>query len=553
MLVSLSVKNLALIQNITIDLRGGFSVFTGETGAGKSILMGAIDLLLGGRASTSAVRSGEKEASVVGVFHISDNPAVKAIFRTAGIPDQDEFTVTRIIRRSGRNRVVINKKEISLQVLRNLGRHLFDLHGQHDHQALLSDEAARHILDQFRQVRPPLSKYRHAWQAYSAARRALSEHARRIQLLREKRDYLEFQFSEIDDLELKEQELDSLQDEYRLVSSSTERSEAAGAIARIISGDSTAGSLQEGIGTLQKLLGELIKYDSSFREWAASVSEASAVFNDLEATINAYVDDTAEEYSPARMDELNSRISRIQRLMKKYDCTFEGLLQKRDELRRDLDNIDSADYDGSRLEKDLQEARSILDEAGAHLDAVRREAAEFLDRQITGKMAFLGFRGGAFLTDFIARDEPGEWGLSDPVFMVRTNRGEPFMRLSETASGGEISRIMLAIKVILAENDPVPILVFDEIDTGVGGTLAAAIAEEIVSLSQHHQLFVISHLQQIASRADNHYAVYKTEKEGRVITQIRELSSAERVDEIARMLGDESDLSREHARKILEE
>lgn len=553
MLKTLSITNLALIQNIQIELFDGFSVFTGETGAGKSVLMGAIGLLLGHRAASEHIRSGEKSAEVQGLFIFKTIPTgIAQILSDNAIPAVDgELIIRRIIRRNGRNRILINQVETPLATLKSIGERLIDLHGQHDHQTLLRDDAAIEILDSFKEVKPHRLAYDAAWIGYSSARRELAAHRKHVAQLEEKRDFLQFQFDEISGLRLKENEEEELEKEYAYLSSVTQRGASAATITEVLDGSANSPSLSDMISELQHGLDELAKYDDSFADWKRDVKESFQVFNELRSVVTSYSRSINDEANPLRLDDINSRLSKIQRLKKKYSCDFQGVLTKLKELEQELDEIFNGEADAGELEKAVVAAKETLDTAGIALRDARKKVAATFDAEITSRMAALGFQGAGFRTDFTELEHPSESGLTFPLFMVRTNKGEPFMELTKTASGGEISRIMLAIKVSLAGNDPVPILVFDEIDTGVGGKRAAGIASTMVELAQHHQLFVISHLQQIASKGENHYSVYKKEVENRTITEIKLLSSDERIEEIARMLGGDSDVALEHARDIL--
>lgn len=553
MLKTLSITNLALIQNIQIELFDGFSVFTGETGAGKSVLMGAIGLLLGHRAASEHIRSGEESAEVQGLFQFAEVPkAIMAILKRNEIPcDEGELIIRRIIKRSGRNRILINQVETPLATLKSIGERLIDLHGQHDHQTLLHEDAAISILDSFKEVRPLRKAYDDAWSGYSARKRELAAHNKKVAELAEKKEFLQFQFDEIDALGLKPNEENDLENEYAYLSSVTQRGEAASTISGILDGDSSTPALTDMLGQLQHGLDELAKYDDSFGDWKRDVKESFQVFNELRNVVSSYSRSISDEANPLRLDDINSRLSKIQRLKKKYSCDFDGVLAKAKELETELEELFNGAADASELEKALGKAREALDAAGVALRDGRKKVARTFDAEITKRMASLGFQGAGFRTDFTELATPSETGLTFPLFMVRTNKGEPFMELTKTASGGEISRIMLAIKVSLAGNDPVPILVFDEIDTGVGGKRAAGIASTMVELAEHHQLFVISHLQQIASKGTHHYSVYKHEVNNRTITEIKLLSKQERIEEIARMLGGDSDVALEHARDIL--
>lgn len=553
MLKRLSITNLALIQNIEIELFDGFSVFTGETGAGKSVLMGAIGLLLGHRAASEHIRSGENSAEVQGLFTFVAIPeGIKEILQANEIPSDDgTLIIRRIIRRSGRNRILINQIETPLATLKSIGERLIDLHGQHDHQTLLREEAAIEILDTFKEVKPLRFAYNKAWVDYSAARKELANHNKKVAELAEKKEFLQFQYDEIAALGLKENEEEELEKEYAYLSSVTQRGEAATTITGILDGDSNSAALSDMIGQLQQGLDELTKYDDSFGDWKRDVKESAQVFNELRSVVSSYSRSISDEANPLRLDDINSRLSKIQRLKKKYSCDFDGIVAKAKELEYELDQIFNGAADAGELEKAVESARLKLSAAGETLEKARKATAQKFDAEITDRMASLGFQGAGFRTDFEELQSPNENGYTFPHFMVRTNKGEPFMDLTKTASGGEISRIMLAIKVSLAGNDPVPILVFDEIDTGVGGKRAAGIASTMVELAEHHQLFVISHLQQIASKGSNHYSVYKHEVSDRTITEIKLLSESERIEEIARMLGGDSDVAIEHARDIL--
>ncbi len=553
MLVNLKITNLALIQNCEIDLRDGFSVFTGETGAGKSVLMGAIGLVLGNRAASEHIRSGEDKAEVTGLFRFQKLPnGVKQLFTEQEIScDDGELIIRRIITRSGRNRILINQVQVPLAVVRALGELLIDLHGQHDHQTLLREEAPYEIIDLLRGVSSKRETYRSAWKKMAHAKAAVVEQRRRARELMEKKEFLQFQYDEIEKLELKEGEEAELKEEYKLISSVTDRANLSGKVGAILEGDGSGWSLRSGASELLDTIQQLGQHDPKFNQWIDDIIPVQELISDLNTTITSYNITLREEANPARVDFINGRISKIQRLKKKYMCDFDELVAKRDKLAEELSTIENCDADADLLEKQLQKARDVVLATGAELSAARKKACEKFDREITREMNGLGFSGGGFQTELITLKEPAEPGLEKLQFTARTNKGELFMPLHKTASGGEISRIMLAIKTILAESDPVPILVFDEIDTGVGGEIAGDIASAMERLAKHHQIFVISHLQQIATKANHHYLVFKEEEKGRTITRIERLSRDERITEVARMLGGGNEASRRHAEELL--
>jgi DNA repair protein RecN (Recombination protein N) len=551
MIRELHIKNLALIEDVHVDFSDGFSVFTGETGAGKSILVGAIGLLLGERASAEQVRSGSDEAEVSGVFELGAmrKPLADILSQNSIAVEGGTCIVRRVIARSGKNRVYINQVPVPLSVLKTVGDNLVDFHGQHEHQSLLDPQNAQRTIDRLPGVDRSAGEYAGRYAAYVAARDALAEHDKRSADLAAKRDVLEFQYNELKTLGLSAGEEARLEEELGLASSSAQRLECVSKINELLNSDETSISRQ--IGIIRKNLEILGRYDASVLPWLADLQAPSAVFSALEAFCVGYLEKSGTSVSPAQLDAVNARLAKIQRLKKKYACTFDGLLAKERELRADLDALVNTGADRSAL---AGRERAALDEcmkAGSVLSAARKKNAAVFDRAITAHMAKLGFIGGEWKTEFIARQAPQAHGLEDAQFLVRTNPGEPALPLVKIASGGEISRLMLAIKTVLAAHDNIPILVFDEIDSGIGGMLAKEVAMALAALSATHQLLCISHLHQIASRADHHYHVYKDAQAGRTVTLVKKLSDQEKVAEIARMLGGDSAISKKHAEELL--
>jgi DNA repair protein RecN (Recombination protein N) len=553
MIKELRIKNLALIDNVLVEFESGFSVFTGETGAGKSILIGAIGLLLGERASAEHIRSGSEEAEVSGVFELhpmqkqlSDLFADNAIASEGGT-----CIVRRVIARSGKNRVFINQVPVPLSVLKTVGDQLIDFHGQHEHQSLLDPQNALRIVDRLPGVGKEVDGYNRAYASYVEARGALSAHDRRCADLAEKRDVIEFQYNELKNLGLSEGEETTLEEELALMSSSAQRLECVSAINNLLTGDESA--ISNRIGTIKKNLESLSRFDPSALPWIRDLDNAASVFSELESFCGEYLEKNETRVDPARLDRINDRLAKIQRLKKKYALGgFDGLLQKQRQLKGDLDALVNTEADRSVLQR---QAASSLDEcmkAGGALSGARRKQAASFDKAITAEMAKLGFLGGLWRTDFVAQDGPQAFGLEDAAFSVRTNVGEPVLPLIKIASGGEISRLMLAIKTVMASHDHIPILIFDEIDSGIGGVLAREVGRALSALSATHQLLCISHLHQIASMADHHYHVYKETQGQRTVTQVKKLSHQEKVVEISRMLGGDSAISKKHAQELLE-
>ena len=551
MVRELRIKNLALIEDVAIEFEDGFSVFTGETGAGKSILIGAIGLLLGERASSELIRSGAEESEVSGVFSLKHlkKPLQKLLFENNVPLDEGTLILRRNISTGNRNRIYVNQVPLPLSVLKKIGDALVDFHGQHEHQSLLNPDTARFIIDGLHQVEGVKRDYDGAYARYRQALDVLDAHDRKAADLLQKRELIEFHYNELKNLAPVDGEEAALEEELRLLSSVAQRVQYVSAIDAVL-GDPEA-PLGRRIEAVRKNLEALSRFDSSVNQWAADVKSAGSVFNELESFCGAYLEKTKSGVDPGRIEFINNRLAKIQRLKKKYNCSCAQLTRKMDDLKRDLDSLENAGADRSLLEKEVQESLQRCNEAGAKLSAARRTHAAAFDAKVTAQMEKLGFPGGLWRTEFVSFAQPQPHGFEESAFMVRTNPGEQVLSLVKIASGGEISRLMLAIKSVLAAQDNIPVLIFDEIDAGIGGLLAKEVARSLVALASSHQLLCISHLHQIASQADHHYHVFKETSAGRTVTRVSKLGEKERVDEIARMLGGETAIARKHAEELL--
>jgi len=551
MIRELRIKNLALIEDVLVEFESGFSAFTGETGAGKSILVGAIGLLLGERASLEHIRGGCDEAEVCGVFALQNvNKQLAQIFSDNSISaDDGECIVRRVIAKSGKNRIFVNQVPVPLSILKSIGDLLIDFHGQHDHQSLLDPQNALRIIDRLPGLEKIAAEYSHSYTAFTDARDALFAYEKKCRDLAEKRDVIEFQYNEIKTLELKADEETVLEEELKLLSSTAQRCEYVANVNAALASDEQ--SISHQIGIVKKNIEALARFDASATPWLTDLQNASAVFSELEAFCANYLELAGGAVDPARLDNINSRLAKIQRLRKKYSCTFNGLLEKQQALKADLDALVNIDADRVLLVKKRDAALDACCIAGKTLTAARKKQSLLFDKAITVEMAKLGFSGGVWQCEFTPHTEPQATGLEDAQFLVRTNVGEDLLPLVKIASGGEISRLMLAIKTVMAAHDHIPILIFDEIDTGIGGVLAREVAKALMQLGKTHQLLCISHLHQIASSATHQYHVFKETQGQRTITQVKKLSQKERIDEIARMLGGDSAIAKKHAEELL--
>lgn len=552
MIREIHIRNFALIDELTLEFDKGFSIFTGETGAGKSILVGAISLLLGERASLEAIRSGAEEAEVSGVFDVHDmRPALRALLDELALsPTADEtLIIRRKIARSDRNKILVNQVPLPLASLKKLGDSLVDLHGQHEHQSLLSEETHVAVIDDLPKVREIKTQYSAAYATYAGAKSEADAFEAKAVALAERKEVLEFHYKELADLSLRPAEEEELQNELTLLSSSAERRAAASEILLHLS--SSQESIEKQVAMVRRKLETLAKFDASVQPWVLDIGNALAVFTELETFCGAYLSKIGGASNEARIEHLNSRLAKIQRLKKKHSCSLDALIAKRDALKNDLSSIINIDADREVLAKKLDSALAACRQAGTALRAARKKAAQEFDKKVSTLMEQLGFNGGLWQTDFLCHDEPRPEGFEDVRFMVQTNRGEPMLPLVKTASGGEISRLMLAIKTVMSGHDRIPVLIFDEIDTGIGGMLAGNVARALRDLAASHQVLCISHLHQIASVADHHFHVFKETLKDRTVTRVKRLAEGERVDEIARMLGGDTAIAKEHAKELL--
>jgi DNA repair protein RecN (Recombination protein N) len=551
MIRELHIRNLALIEDVHVEFSRGLSVFTGETGAGKSILVGAIGLLLGERAASEQVRSGFDEAEVSGVFELNEmRKPLGALLDASAIPREGgECIVRRVISRSGKNRVYVNQVPLPLSVLKSVGDLLVDFHGQHEHQSLLDPETARRTIDELPGVAGPAAEYAGRYNGYAEAREKLAAHDKLAADLASRRDVIEFAHNELKSLNLAPGEEARLEQELTLLSSSAQRLECVSKINDILAADETGIGRQ--IGFIRRNLETLAKYDSTALPWLADLAAPASVFSALESYCGAYLEKAGAAMDPSQLDAINARLAKIQRLKKKYNVDFDGLIAREKQLAADLGALAGAGADREELAKAETAALDACVKAGRVLSAGRKKHAAGFDRAITAEMAKLGFTGGQWETRFAVFDAPQPAGMEDAQFLVRTNPGEALLPLVKIASGGEISRLMLAIKTVLASHDSVPILVFDEIDSGIGGVLAGEVAKSLASLSASHQVLCISHLHQIASLADHQYHVFKEAQAGRTVTMVKLLDKDERILEVARMLGGDSAIARKHAEELL--
>ena len=528
MLERLEVRNYVLIKSLVMEFPDGFAVLTGETGSGKSIILGALGLVLGEKARADIVRQGEKEAHVEALFSYRSGGEVEAYLKSCGLDSEDGgLFIQRIVRSSGRSIMSVNGYSVSREQLEELGRMLVDVSSQHAHQSLL---------------RPSVQLSYNEALAESARLVEENEKAGR------EADYIRFCLDEIEKADVKPGEDDELADELRRISQSGMLTEELDEALEMMRGGGQSGALS----TLNHALNAVrkaMKADPSLESYAGRIESASIEIEDIAASLGDYL--SGLSFSEDELEEKNARLSLLQRMKKKYGGSLEAVLSKRDEFRSALETIENFEDLMKENAKKVVRCREEMNALGSKLTGMRTRCASALEKSIMDKLSGLGLKNACFRIAVGGR-EASPSGFDDVVFLLAANRGEKEGPISQVASGGELSRIMLAVKSALSAEDEVETLLFDEIDSGLGGTVANSVAKELETLSRSHQVIAISHLAQIAAKAGTHFLVNKTEEGDRTVSTIGEISGEERVDEIARLLsGEVGKLSREHARSLL--
>jgi DNA repair protein RecN (Recombination protein N) len=549
MLSELRIRDFAVIDELTVRLAPGLNALTGETGAGKSIIVGALALLLGERASSASVRPGAERALVEGVFEIAAG-AFDDLLDEHGIPAEDGLVILRReVAANGRNRAWINGSPTTATLVGEIGRRLVDLHGQHEHQTLLRPAEQRAILDAFAGCAAEAADVAdaHARVRELAARR--DELERQRTEVRERADLLRERAREIEAAAPRPGEEEELEAEARRLDHAEELGRLSGTLHDALYASET--SITARLGELRRPLEQLLRIDPANDEWRRLLEEARLGLEELGRSAGEYT--SAIDRDPSRLDTLHRRQDVLFRLRARYGPTLDDVLEVARRARAELDLLDTADVERRELDRAQEQAARALHDRAAQLSKKRKAGAARLEKAVAGLLPELGMPGGTFAIALEPLPEPGAAGAEDVEYRIAVNAGFELRELARVASGGELSRVMLALKSILADVDRVPTLVFDEIDAGIGGRVAHQVADRLRDVARAHQVFVVTHLPQIAARADHHLLVEKSEVRGKAATTLREVTEDARVSELARLLGGdpESAASLEHARQML--
>lgn len=547
-LTLLRIKNLALLEELEWQMEPGFVAVTGETGAGKSIIIGALQLLLGERADKSLIRTGADLCTVDAVFSGNDLQKLNPQLVEAGIePSENDLILKRTLSSTGTNRQFINGSPTTLSVLKNLGDELVDLHGPHDHQSLLSPETQLSLLDSFARAEEQLQEYQ---RYYRQLQTLLAEHAalNTAETAREQElDLLRHQTTEIKSGNLLAGEEEEIENRYKLASNSKRLIELASAIANKLSeaDDSVLSQLAE----TQRLLRELEKIDGSITQFSTAHAASVVELSEIARALAVYAEKL--DLDPEQLGALEQRVSLFESLKRKYGGSIADVIAFGERAAERMQKIEGRDAELERLATEITNLRAQLNGVGEALRKRRRKAAPKLSENIRRNLGDLGFRQSDFEAKLSPLDEPHPNGFDFVELLFSPNPGEPLKPLSAIASSGEISRLMLAIKSALAAHDAIPLLVFDEIDTNVGGEIAHAVGAKMRALGRDHQVICITHLPQVAATASSHFVVTKDVTRGRTFSNLHEVSGKARREEIARMLGGKSDSALKLAASLL--
>jgi DNA repair protein RecN (Recombination protein N) len=546
----LRIKNLALVEELEWQIGAGFIAVTGETGAGKSIIIGALQLLLGERADKSLIRTGADSCTVEAVFFGDDLQKLNPQLVEAGVEASDrELILKRSFSVSSANRQFINGSPTTLSILKQLGDVLVDLHGPHDHQSLLSPEKQLELLDSFARGEGHLDEYRKYYrqlQALMAEHTALNtaETAREQEL-----DLLRHQISEIESAKLVAGEEEEIETRYKLASNSKRLIELASAVANKLFEAEDAVLSQ--LGETQRLLRELEKIDNSVAPLSAAHAASVVELSEIARSLSDYAEKL--DLDPEQLAALEQRVSLFETLKRKYGGSIAEVIAFGECAAERMRKIEGRETELERLAKEIERVRAQMNRAGESLRKLRIKTAPKLSGTIRDNLVDLGFRQSEFEAKLSALEEPRPNGFDSVELLFSPNPGEPLKPLRAIASSGEISRLMLAIKSAVAEHDAIPLLVFDEIDTNVGGEIAHAVGAKMRTLGRDHQVICITHLPQVAAAASSHFVVTKDVVRGRTYSNLHEVTAKARQEEIARMLGGKTDSALKLASSLLKE
>ena len=553
MLSELSITNFAIIESLSISFEKGLTVLTGETGAGKSIIIDAIHLLVGGRGSSDFVRHGEERAEIEGLFLLENASTVYDKAQELGIKIEDDMIVLRReITKSGKSVCRINGKLVTIAILREMGGSLVDIHGQHEHQELMDETKHLSLLDQFgsKQITKSLSEYEQIYAKYEQAIRKLKSLNDNEQQMAQRVDLYQFQLNEIVQAQLQLDEDEKLMDEKKQLSNFERIFESVQTSYNALKDE------QKGLDWISLVMGEMetaAELNPEYKDMAEAVSNSYYMLEEVAGSLRSQLDNL--EYDPQRINEIEARLNEINGLKRKYGQTISGILEYGAKIEEELETLLNKETHIDQLRKEISSLKKDLIIEGNELTSLRKKLAGDLTDAIHNELKQLYMQK----TVFEVKINSGETfisksGMDEIEFYLSTNPGEPLKPLSKIASGGELSRIMLALKSIFSKHQEITSIIFDEVDTGVSGRVAQAIAEKIHKVSTDSQVLCISHLPQVAAMADTHLYIEKETQDGRTKTKVKDLDHEGKIKEIGRMISgvEITDITKKHAQELLE-
>ncbi len=545
MLCSLYIKNFALIQELTVDFNPGLTIITGETGAGKSILIGALNLVLGERASNDLVRSGSTKAVIEAILKEVHSEKIESLLQAANIETGPELILRRELSSSGQSRCFINDTPCTAALLKQAGEELIDLHGQHEHQLLLHADTHETLLDDFALTTEEVTKYKNTRSALQRLQQQLSVVKKEADAIRDKKEIFDFQLNELNNVDLKSGEEETIETEITLLENAETLFTFSNTLNELLyDGEhSTYSSITSALHTLEKLAAIDKRFDIHIEE----ARTATSIVDELARFTRSYV--SGIDFNPERLDTLRERQLQVHRLCKKYGRTHSELIDLKNELEAKSALEENLEEEISRIEHEIKMLKTDLSLHAKTLSNKRQKAASRLETAIQEQLAELGIPQATFIVSITHEEQPDGEIFSDSrtytafpsgydkiEFLISTNPGEKTKPLIKVASGGEISRVMLAMKSALAESTKLPILIFDEIDTGISGRVAEAVGKSLRKLSRRHQIIAITHLPQIAAMGDLHLSVKKSVQQERTVTEVNPLDDESRLQAIASLI-----------------
>lgn len=548
MLLSLQIKDYALIENINVEFGKGLNIITGETGAGKSILIDALGLILGNRAVTEVVRKGAQKSIIEGIFNVHNNKKVEKLLTDNEIEFLDELIVRREVSVKGSNRCFLNDTPVQLSVIKEVGELLVDLHGQHEHQSLLRTETHIEMLDDMGDYENLILEYRDSIAKLNQKISILNDFRKKEKSLKEKNELYEYQIKEIDSVSPIENEDDEIENELNILENAERLLElTTGIYDRLYDSEE---SIYDALGHIKNDIEQLTSIDKSFSPIDESFESVLSVLGEISENVRSYRDKI--DLDPERLETMRERLTSIKSLIKKYGGSLKSVINHRAKIGEEFEFSSNFDEKIKDIEFEINKLRESSGETAVKISSERKKVAKKIKSEIEAALKNLGISDAVFEVRF-ATNSPinnteryllvqkkhltyDENGIDEVEFYISTNIGEDPKPLAKVASGGEVSRIMLSLKTVLAKNDKLPLLIFDEIDTGVSGRIAQKVGETLKSLSEFHQIIAITHLPQIAALSNNHYAVLKTKVNDRVVSSLRILGENEKIEEVAKLM-----------------